>query len=121
MRCHLPFFFRNKKFLNWVLTCDESGFVNTIKEFSVTLVDIKRETLKDDFIQTKMYNKNPNVPDVFSLRRYIKGHCCRVVCRKKILQDFHMGPPMKKLTKNLMHWLRLLVDKHRRSRYVLCM
>ena len=36
----------------------------------VTLADIKREALKDDFIHTtknKIYNKDPNVLEVFSL------------------------------------------------------
>ena len=40
----------------------------TTKELSVTLADIKREALKDDFIHTtknKIYNKDPNVPKVF--------------------------------------------------------
>ena len=42
---------------------------DTIKELHVTLADIKRELLKDDFIHTtknKIYNKDPNVPEVFS-------------------------------------------------------
>ena len=41
----------------------------TIRELPVTLADIKRETLKDDFIHTtknKTYNKDPNVLKVFS-------------------------------------------------------
>ena len=40
----------------------------TIRELTVTLADIKREALKDDFIHTKknkIYNKDPNVPEVF--------------------------------------------------------
>ena len=42
--------------------------VDTIRELPVTLTDIKREALKDDFIHTtknKIYNKDPNVPEVF--------------------------------------------------------
>ena len=44
--------------------------VDTIRELPVTLADIKREALKDDFIhntKNKIYNKDPNVPEVFSL------------------------------------------------------
>ena len=42
----------------------------TIRELPVTLADIKREALKDDFIHTtknKIYDKDSNVPEVFSL------------------------------------------------------
>ena len=41
----------------------------TIRELPVTLADIKREALKDDFIHTtknKIYNKDSNVSEVFS-------------------------------------------------------
>ena len=41
---------------------------DTIRELPVTLADIKREALRDDFIDTtmnKIYNKDPNVPEVF--------------------------------------------------------
>ena len=37
----------------------------TIREIPITLADVKREALKDDFIHTtknKIYNKDPNVP-----------------------------------------------------------
>ena len=43
---------------------------DTIIELPVTLADIKREALKVDFLYTtknKIYNKDPNVPEVFSL------------------------------------------------------
>ena len=42
----------------------------TIREFPVTLADIKMKAPKDDFIHTtknKIYNKDPNVPEVFLL------------------------------------------------------
>ena len=45
---------------------------DTIREFPVTLADIKREALKEDFIHTpknKIYNKDPNVPEVFFILR----------------------------------------------------
>ena len=43
---------------------------NPVKEFPVTLADIKRESWEDEFIQSiknKIHNKDPNVPEVFSL------------------------------------------------------
>ena len=41
---------------------------NSVKEFPVTLADIKRESREDEFIQSiknKIRNKDPNVPEVF--------------------------------------------------------
>ena len=43
---------------------------NTVKELPVTLVDMKRESREDEFIQSiknKIHDKDPNVPEVFSL------------------------------------------------------
>ena len=43
---------------------------NTVKELPVTLADIKRESREDEFIQSiknKIHNKDPNVPEVFSI------------------------------------------------------
>ena len=43
---------------------------NSVKELPVTLADIKRESREDEFIQSiknKIHNKDPNVPEVFSL------------------------------------------------------
>ena len=40
----------------------------TMGELPVTFADIKRESLKDDFIHTtknKIYNKDPNMPEFF--------------------------------------------------------
>ena len=68
---------------------------DTIRELPVTLADIKREALTDDFIHTanyKIYNKDPNVLEVFSLCDDVLLYNDRVVIRnspqKIILQDF---------------------------------
>ena len=83
--------------------------VDTIRELPVTLADIKREALKDDFIHTtmnKIYNKDPNVPEVFSLCDGVLLYNNRVVIpsslQKEILRDFHMDNPGKNRTKSLM-------------------
>ena len=75
---------------------------DTIRELLVSLADIKREALKDDFIHTtknKIYNKDPNVPEVFSLCDDVLLYNDRVVIpsslQKNILRDFHMGNPGK--------------------------
>ncbi len=55
---------------------------NTIRELLVTLADIKREPLKDDFIHTtknKIYNKDTKGPKVFSLCDYVPLYNDRVL------------------------------------------
>ena len=84
--------------------------VNTVKELPVTLADIKRESREDEFIKSikdKIHNKDPNVPEVFSLRDDVLLYNDRVVIpnrlQRKIHWDFHMGHPGKNRTKSLMH------------------
>ena len=75
----------------------------TIRELPVTLADIKREALKDDFIHTtknKIYNK---ALEVFSLCDDVLLYNDRVVIpsslqKKNILRDFHMEYPGKNRT-----------------------
>ena len=84
--------------------CEIKNMVaDTIRELSVTLADIKREALKDDFIHTTKNNisiKDPNVPEVFhfaTMSLYITTKWWYwAVSRKKILWDFHMGHPGRK-------------------------
>ena len=77
--------------------------VDTIRELPVTLADIKREALKDDFIHTtknKIYNKDPNVPEVFSLCEDVLLYNDRVVIpsslQKKNPAGFSYGTTGKK-------------------------
>ena len=82
---------------------------NSVKEFPVTLADIKRESREDGFTQSiknKIHNKDPNVPEVFSLCDDVLLYNDRVVIpnsqQRKILRDFHMGHREKNRTKSLM-------------------
>ena len=86
----------------------KSMVANTVKELRVTLADIKRKSREDEFIQTiknKIHNKDPNVPEVFSLCDDILLYNDHVVIpnslQRKILMDFHMGHPGKNRTKSL--------------------
>ena len=91
--------------------CESKSMIaNTVKEFLVTLADIKRESREDEFIQSiknKIHNKDPNVPEVFSLCDDVLLYNDRVVIlnslQRKILRDFHLGHPGKNRTKSLMH------------------
>ena len=81
---------------------------NTVKELPVTLADIKRESREDEFIQSiknKIHNKDPNMPEAFSVCDDIKLYHDRVVIanslQRKILRDFHMGHPGKNRAKSL--------------------
>ena len=50
--------------------CQHDMMMMMIRELPITLAYIKMEALKDDFIHTtknKIYNKEPNVLEVFSL------------------------------------------------------
>ena len=80
---------------------------NTVKEFPVTLADIKRKSREDEFIQSiknKIHDKDPNVPEVFSLRDDVLLYNDREVIpnslQRKILKDFHMRHPGKNRTKS---------------------
>ena len=80
---------------------------NTVKELPVTLADIKRESREDEFIQSiknKIHNKDPNVPEVFSLCDDFLLYSVVIPnsLQRKILRDFHMGHPGKNRTKSLM-------------------
>ena len=93
----------------------------TIRVLPVTLADIKREALKDDFIHTtnnKIYNKDPNVSEVFSLCNDVLLYNDRVVVpsslQKKNPAGFYMGNPGKNRTKSLMrcyvYWSKMDKD-----------
>ena len=89
----------------------------TMRELPVTLADIKREALKDNFFYTtknKIYNKDPNVPEVFSLCDDVLLYNNRLVIsssqQKKILRDFHIGHPGKKNALKSHVLLRLLAE-----------
>ena len=89
----------------------KNRIANTVKELPVTLADIKRESREDEFIQSiknKIHNKDPNVPEVFSLCDDVLLYNDRVVIpnslQRKILRYFHMGHPGKNRTKNFMRW-----------------
>ena len=59
---------------------------NTVKELPVTLADIKRESREDEIIQSiknKIHDKDPNVPEVFSLFDDVLLYNDRVVIPKK--------------------------------------
>ena len=84
---------------------------NKVKELPVTLVDIKRESQLDEFIQpikNKMCNKDPNVPEVFSLCDDVLLYNDRVVIpnslQRNILRDFHMGHPGRSLIRRSVYW-----------------
>ena len=81
---------------------------NTVKEFPMTLADIKRESREDGFIRSiksKIHDKDPNVPEVFSLCDDVLLYNNRVVIpnslQRKIVRDFHMGHPRKNRTRSL--------------------
>ena len=90
--------------------CEIKNMVtNIVKELPVTLTDIKRESRENKFIQAiknKIHNKDPNVPEVFSLCDGVLLYNDRVVIpnslQRKILRDFHMGYQGKNRTKSLM-------------------
>ena len=89
-----------------ITNCEIKNMIaETIRELPVTLADIKNEALKDEFIQN-IYNKDPHVPEVFSLCDDILSYNDRVAIpislQKKILRDFRMGHPGKIRTKSLM-------------------
>ena len=88
---------------------------NTIKELPVTLLEIKSESMNDDFItniKQKIAAKNEKVPEVFSLCDNVLLYSERVVIPKKlqnrILRDFHTGHPginrMKSLMRSYVYW-----------------
>ena len=84
---------------------------NTVKKLPVTLADIKRKSQGDEFIQSiknKIHDKDPNVPEVFSLCDDVLLYNDRVVIpnslQRKILWDFLMGHRGKNRTKSLMRW-----------------
>ena len=73
------------------------------------IADTIREALHDDVIHTtqnKIFNKDPNMPEVFSLCDDVLLYNDRVVIpsslQKKILRDFHTGHPGKNRSKSLM-------------------
>ena len=82
---------------------------NTVKQLPVTLADIKRESQEDEFIQSyknKIHDKDPNVPEVFSLCDDVLLYNDRVVIpnslQRNILWDVLMVHPGKNRTKSLM-------------------
>ena len=95
---------------------------NSVKEFPMTLANIKRESREDQFIQSiknKFHDKDPNVLEVFSLFDDVLLYKDREVIpnslQRIILRDFHMGHPGKNRTKSLMrckvYWPNMDRDK----------
>ena len=91
---------------------------NTIKELPVTLLGIKSEAIKDDFItniKQKITTKNKKIPEVFSLCDNILLYSERVVIPKKlqnrILRDFSTRHPginrVKSLMRSYVYWLKM--------------
>ena len=91
---------------------------NTIKELLVSLLEIKSETMNDDFItnmKQKITAKNENVPEVFTLCDHVLLYSERVLISKKlqnrILRDFHTGHPgiirMKSLMRSYVYWPKM--------------
>ena len=87
--------------------------INTIKELTVTLLEIKSEAINDFItnIKQKIIAKNEKVPEVFSLCDNVLLYSERVVIPKKlqnrILRDFHTGHPeinrIKRLKKSYVY------------------
>ena len=72
-------------------------------------VDLKKESREDEFIlsiKNKIHNKDPHMPEVFSLCDNVQLYNERVVIsnslQRKILRDFLIGHPGKNRTKSLM-------------------
>ena len=92
--------------------CDIKNMIAyTVKEFPVTSAGIKREYREDTFIQSfknKIPDKDPNVPEGFSLCDDVLLYNDRVVIlnsqQRKILWDFHMWHPGKNRTKSYVYW-----------------
>ena len=71
---------------------------NTVKDLPVTLADIKRESREDEIIESiknKIHDKDPNVPEVFSLCDDVLLYNDRVVIPKK---------PTKKESSGIFTW-----------------
>ena len=92
---------------------------NTIRELPVTLEEIKKEAVKDDFIkkmknQVRWTEKNKKVIKIspFSICEDILMYAERIVIpqvlRRKILKEFHTGHPgisrMKSLIRGYVYW-----------------
>ena len=82
---------------------------NTVRELPVTLEEIKREALKDEFIrQTKerLENEDQQVTNAYTLCDGVLLYRDRVVVpatlQSRILKDFHVGHPGITRTKSLM-------------------
>ena len=103
---------------------------NTIKELSMTLLEIKSKAMKGDFItniKQKITAKNKKVPEVFSLCDNVLLYSERVVIPKKlqnrILRDFYTGHPeinrMKNLMRSYVYWpkmdndIRDMIEKYK--------
>ena len=95
--------------------------LNTIRELLVTLQDIKREALEDEFISAtkqKIADKNQQIADIFSLCDNVLLYGERVVIpktlQKRILKDFHADHQgknrMKSLMRSYVYWPKMDLD-----------
>ena len=93
----------------------KNKIANTIKELPVTLLEIKSEAMKDDFItniKQKITVKNEKIPEVFSLCDNVLLYSERVVILKKLQnRHFHTGHPginrMKSLMRSYVYWPKI--------------
>ena len=87
----------------------ENTLNNTIRELPVSLKEIKREAVRDNFIKeikAKLLEKNAKTEETYSLCDNLLIYCERVVIPKtlqrRILHDFHTVHPGINRMKNLM-------------------
>ena len=88
-----------------------------IREFPVTLQEIKRKAQEDKFISATKQNiadKNQQIADIFSLCDNILLYGERVVIPKTLQKDFHTGHPgknrMKSLMRSYIYWPKIDLD-----------
>ena len=87
---------------------------NTIRELPVTLLEIKTEAVKDEFIKTteQKLSRGDVTSDIYSVYNDVLLYSERVTIpkplQKRILKDFHMDHPgtdrMKSLMRNFVYW-----------------
>ena len=87
----------------------ENTLNNTISELPVSLKEIKREAVRDNFIKeikAKLLEKNTKIEETYSLCDNVLLYSERVVIPKtlqrRILHDFHTGHPGINRMKSLM-------------------
>ena len=87
----------------------ENTLNNTIRELPVTLKEIKREAVRDNFIKkikAKLWEKNPKIEETYSLCDNVLLYSARVeipkTLQRRIVHDFHTGHLGINRMKNLM-------------------